>query len=106
MTPRRACCLWQDQLRCLEREKGKVEERWRDSIKLLRQWKDHLLLDAAHPDTIPDFIAHCLLPRCMLTAEDAMFCAAFIRRLTLEDTPFFSFMRCVQMVSPDPFYAF
>ena len=89
----------QDNIRQLEREKVKCEERWRDSMRLLRQWKDHLLIDVDHQQSIPVFIGQCLLPRCILTPEDAMYCAAFIRRLTLEDTPFFSFMRCAQMVS-------
>lgn len=89
-----------DQVKLLEREKAKVEERWRDSRKLFRQWKDHLLADADHKETIPVFISHCLLPRCILTPEDAMYCAAFIRHLALEDTPYFSFMRCCQMLVP------
>ena len=88
----------QDQMRLLEREKSKMEERRREGVHLFRQWKDHLLADADHSKTIPAFIGHCLLPRCVMTPEDAMYCAAFIRRLTLEDTPYFSFMLCAQLV--------
>lgn len=75
-----------------------MEERRREGVHLFRHWKDHLLADADHSKTIPAFIGHCLLPRCMMTPEDAMYCAAFIRRLTLEDTPYFSFMLCAQLV--------
>ena len=75
-----------------------MEERRREGVQLFRQWKDHLLADADHSKTIPAFIGHCLLPRCVMTPEDAMYCAAFIRRLTLEDTPYFSFMLCAQLV--------
>jgi hypothetical protein len=85
-------------MRLLEREKSKMEERRREGVHLFRQWKDHLLADADHSKTIPAFIGHCLLPRCVMTPEDAMYCAAFIRRLTLEDTPYFSFMLCAQLV--------
>ncbi len=88
----------QDQIRLLEREKSKMEERRREGVQLFRQWKDHILADADHSKTIPAFIGHCLLPRCVMTPEDAMYCAAFIRRLTLEDTPYFSFMLCAQLV--------
>jgi len=88
----------QDQIRLLEREKSKMEEQRREGVQLFRQWKDHILADADHSKTIPAFIGHCLLPRCVMTPEDAMYCAAFIRRLTLEDTPYFSFMLCAQLV--------
>ena len=77
-----------------------MEERWKLGVKLFRQWKDYLLVDTDHSKTIPAFISHCLLPRCILTPEDAMYCAAFIRRMTLEDTPYFSFMLCAQLVRP------
>lgn len=85
-------------MRLLEREKAKMEDRRREGVQLFRLWKDHLLADADHSKTIPAFISHCLLPRCVLTPDDAMYCAAFIRRLTLEDTPYFSFMLCAQLV--------
>ena len=75
-----------------------MEEQRREGVQLFRQWKDHILADADHSKTIPAFIGHCLLPRCVMTPEDAMYCAAFIRRLTLEDTPYFSFMLCAQLV--------
>ncbi|KAA6416485.1 MAG: hypothetical protein FRX49_13545, partial [Trebouxia sp. A1-2] len=92
--------MLKDEIRLLEREKSKMEERRREGVQLFRQWKDHLLADADHSKTIPAFIGHCLLPRCVLTPEDAMYCAAFIRRLTLEDTPYFSFMLCAQLLVP------
>ncbi|KAL0019528.1 hypothetical protein WJX77_005771 [Trebouxia sp. C0004] len=92
--------LLKDHIRLLEREKSKMEERRREGVQLFRQWKDHLLADADHSKTIPAFIGHCLLPRCVMTPEDAMYCAAFIRRLTLEDTPYFSFMLCAQLLVP------
>ncbi|DBB02120.1 TPA: hypothetical protein ACH3X3_011159 [Trebouxia sp. C0006] len=92
--------MLKDQIRLLERERSKMEERRREGVHLFRHWKDHLLADADHSKTIPAFIGHCLLPRCMMTPEDAMYCAAFIRRLTLEDTPYFSFMLCAQLLVP------
>ena len=79
------CCLQcasplhgcdQDQVRLLEREKAKMEDRRREGVQLFRLWKDHLLADADHSKTIPAFISHCLLPRCVLTPDDAMYCAA------------------------------
>ena len=88
----------QDQIRLLERERTRLEERKSEGIRLFRRWKQHLLVDTDHEQTADDFLAHCILPRCLLTPEDAMYCAAFIRRMTLEDTPFFSFMYFVQRV--------
>ena len=94
------CMVSQEYIKLLEREKSRMEDRWREGVKLFRQWKDHLLVDTVHSNTIPAFIGHCLLPRCILTPEDAMYCAAFIRRMALEDTPYFSFMLCAQTVRP------
>lgn len=89
----------QDHIKLLERERSKMEERWKDGVKLFRQWKGHLLAETEHSKTIPAFLDQCVLPRCTMTPEDAMYCAAFVRRMALEDTPFFSFMRFSQMVS-------
>ena len=88
----------QDQIRLLKQEKVKMEERRQASVRLFRDWKTHLLADSDHGKTVDAFLAHCILPRCVLTAEDATYCAAFIRKLVLEDTPYFSFMFLMQQV--------
>ena len=92
------CCNMQDQIRLLKQEKAKIEERRQASVRVFRDWKNHLLADSNHGMTVDAFIMHCVLPRCILTAEDATYCAAFIRKLVLEDTPYFSFMYVMQQV--------
>lgn len=89
----------QDQVKLLDKEKTKQEERRKAGTKLFRSWKNHLLADVSdHSKTADAFLAHCILPRCIQTPEDATYCAAFVRRLVLEDTPFFSFMYFMQQV--------
>ena len=88
----------QEQIRLLTQEEITVKLRKRDGTKLLRAWKNHLLADSDHTKTTDAFLAHCILPRCILTPEDATFCAAFVRKLVLEDTPFFSFLYLMQQV--------
>lgn len=88
----------QDQIRLLKQEKVKMEDRRQASVRLFRDWRTHLLADIDHGKTVDAFLAHCILPRCILTTEDATYCAAFIRKLVLEDTPYFSFMFLMQQV--------
>lgn len=91
-------CKLQDQIKFLKQEKVKMHDRMTAGMRLFRDWKVHLLADCNHEKTVEAFIAHCILPRCILTAEDATYCAAFIRMLVLEDTPYFSLMFLMQQV--------
>ena len=75
-----------------------MQERWTEGEKFLTLWKNDVLADVDHTETIGAFIHHCILPRCVLTPEDAMYCAHLIRKLTLEDTPYFSFLLLVREV--------
>lgn len=88
----------QEHIRLLEKEKIKMKEKWVEGEKFLKQWKNDMLADVDHTETIEAFVFHCILPRCVLTPEDAMYCAFFIRKLTLEDTPYFSYLLAVRMV--------
>lgn len=64
-----------------------------------------MLADADHTKTIAAFMSQCILPRCVLTPEDAMYCALLIQTLTLEDTPYFSYMLVLQRVNLLPICA-
>lgn len=75
-----------------------MEDRRQASVRLFRDWRTHLLADVVHEKTVDAFLTHCILPRCILTAEDATYCAAFVRKLVMEDTPFFSFLYLMQQV--------
>lgn len=88
----------QEQIRLLEKEKVKMKERSLEGDKFLKLWKNDMLMEVDHTETIEAFIFHCVLPRCTLTPEDAMFCAHLIRKLTLEDTPFFSYLLAIRQV--------
>ena len=89
----------QENGKLLEKEKSKAQEHRGNGIKFLRVWKNDMLADVDHTKTITAFVNQCILPRCVLTPEDAMFCALFIRKLTLEDTPYFSYMLVLQQVT-------
>lgn len=42
-----------------------------------------------HPSTIGMFLQYCLLPRCLSTAVDALYCAHFVSTIIKIGTPFF-----------------
>ena len=95
----------QEHVRLLEKEKGKAKERYVEGTRFLQLWKNDMLADADHTKTIAAFMSQCILPRCVLTPEDAMYCALLIRTLTLEDTPYFSYMLVLQQASILPIIA-
>ena len=90
--------LAQENIRFLEKEKVKMQERWQEGEKFFKLWKQDMLADVDHTETVGAFVHNCILPRCILSPEDAMYCALFIRKLTLDDTPYFSFLLVAKQV--------
>lgn len=55
-------------------------------------------------DVTTNFLQHCLIPRCRLTALDALYCAKFVHALHCLKTPNFSTLICFDRIFGDISY--
>ena len=75
----------------LERERDAQEREVAAVSKRLAREKDRFLADLPRRNETAAAIAqHCVLPRCVFSHADAVYCARFVERLNALDTPWFS----------------
>ena len=58
-----------------------------------------LFVETAKGETITQFLQLCIFPRCVFTANDAVYCAKFIHIIHTLQTPNFSTLICFDRVS-------
>ena len=90
----------------VRRVRGRLEqekEHWFQSSKLLARVNSLLificLVDSVKSEMTTQFFQHCLFPRCLFTASDALYCAKFVHLLHTLKTPNFSTLICFDRVS-------
>ncbi|RWS26655.1 THO complex subunit 2-like isoform X1 [Leptotrombidium deliense] len=87
----------------LEKEK----DQWFQSsmkIKSLDFIKMIVYLELAKMEMTTQFLQHCLFPRCIFTAADALYCAKFVHLLHTIKTPNFSTLICYDRIFGDISY--
>ena len=75
----------------LQKELDAQERAVAARTKRLMIEKDQYLVDLPnHGNTVGRLVEQCVFPRCVFSHADAMYCARFVERLHLLDTPYFA----------------
>ena len=75
----------------LQKELDAQERAVAARTKRLMIEKDQYLVDLpSHGNTVGRLVEQCVFPRCVFSHADAMYCARFVERLHLLDTPYFA----------------